>query len=154
SPTGYTEAVLLTPSRFAVNLVTSKVECGNTEVTAWVSDATGHSLAVQWTVNGIPLQTNNLPTNNPPVLTTASFTPALPLGTNFVSVVLTDGISNTASCSATVVVVDTTPPVFQNVRATPDVLWPPNDKLIDVEISADAVDACGSATWKIVGVAS
>jgi len=66
----------------------------------------------------------------------------------------TDSATNTASCSSTITVVDTTPPVISNVSASPDVLWPPNHKMVDVTVHATATDTCGPATWKIISVSS
>jgi len=54
----------------------------------------------------------------------------------------TDYCGNTSSCVQTINVVDTTPPVIQNVTASPNTLWPPNHKMIQVNVSATAVDDC------------
>jgi hypothetical protein len=48
----------------------------------------------------------------------------------------------TRRCDTSVVVDDSTPPVFRILRATPDVLWPPNHKLRTVRFDIDATDAC------------
>jgi len=53
-----------------------------------------------------------------------------------------------------VTVVDTTPPVIGAVSADPNVLWPPNHKMIAVKVHAVVTDTCGPATWKIIGVSS
>src|SRR5690349_18311400 len=83
------------------------VECGDSVTfTADVSDADGDALAAVWSLNGIPLQTNSVATGGPPTTATISFTAGLPLGTNDLAVSVTDG-TNTASCSATIIVVDT-----------------------------------------------
>lgn len=128
-------------------------ECGTaTTLAATVSDSDGDALTVVWSVNGTPIQTNAVAgsTNSSSV----SFTAILPLGTNSVSVSATDSAGNSASCSTTVTVVDTTPPVIHSISASPNVLWPPNHKMITIHVSADVTDTCGPATWKILSVSS
>jgi hypothetical protein len=66
---------------------------------------------------------------------------AYSLGTTVVTFTARDGAGNVASCTTSVTVGDTTPPVV-TVRATPDVLWPPNHKMVPVRFTVFAVDAC------------
>ena len=49
---------------------------------------------------------------------------------------------------------DITPPRISTVLAKPNSLWPPNQKMAPVVISAAATDACGIASEKIVSVTS
>ena len=53
-----------------------------------------------------------------------------------------DGVVTTASYTATLTVVDTTPPVIEQLAAVPDLLWPPNHRLVAVELKVSAWDAC------------
>lgn len=46
------------------------------------------------------------------------------------------------------------PPVIVSASANPDVLWPPNHKMVAVTVSATVIDSCGPTSWKIIGVAS
>jgi CHRD domain-containing protein len=134
---------------------TETVECGTTaEVTIAVSDPEGDALTVTWALNGTPVQTNTLPASAPAVAANISFSALLPLGTNIIDVTVTDTATNTASCSAMVVVVDTTPSVIVSANANPNSLWPPNHKFVDVRISAQVTDTCSSTTWKIIKVKS
>ena len=48
---------------------------------------------------------------------------------------------------------ETTPPVVR-VSASPDVLWPPNHKLVDVMASVDVIDADSDPTINLMGVTS
>jgi len=132
----------------------SIVECGvSTAFTANVLDADGDALVAVWTLNGFALQTNSVDAGGPPTTATISFTAGLPLGTNELAIIVTDG-TNTASCSTTITVVDTTPPVISSVSTTPKGLWPPNHKLLPIIVKAVVTDTCGPATWKIVSVTS
>jgi hypothetical protein len=129
------------------------VECGKlTTLTSQVSDADGDALNVVWSVNGTAIQTNQLAagstTNNTPVNFPAEF----PLGTNHVSVVATDSEGNSATCSTTVTVVDTIPPEIIEVTATPNWIWPPNHKMVNVWVQAQVTDACGPTQWKIISI--
>ncbi len=64
-----------------------------------------------------------------------------PLGTTDVTFTVVDGSGNTASCMMSVTVVDTTPPSL-TVTPTPNVLWPPNHRMVDVTYDVVATDAC------------
>ncbi len=128
-------------------------ECGSlTTATAVVSDPDGDALTVVWSVNGVAIQTNDVPASTNP--TSVSFSAHLSLGTNTLEVKVTDTATNSSTCSTTITVVDTTPPVIESVKATPNVLWPPNHKMITVRVQAHVTDTCGPATWKIIGVTS
>ncbi len=133
----------------------STVECGSpATVTVQAGDADGDALTVIWSVNGTSVQTNAVPAGGPPSSGTASLSMVLPLGTNAVTVVVTDSANNTASCSTLVTVVDTIPPVIQSASASPNVLWPPNHNYVNVTVSAVVTDICGPTSWKIISVAS
>jgi hypothetical protein len=73
-----------------------------------------------------------------------------PLGTNQVMLIVTDNHGASNSCAAMVMVMDTTPPAINDVAATPNVLWPPNGKMVGVTVSYDATDNCGSVTNVLV----
>ena len=119
-----------------------------------VQDPQGLALNVVWLLNGITVQTNDIPAGAAMATNNVTFNAVLPLGTNKVEVVATDSGQNTAFCSTTVIVVDTNPPVIVSVSATPDVLWPPNHELIKVTVKAKVTDPCDATTWKIISVTS
>jgi hypothetical protein len=128
-------------------------ECGTlSTVSATVSDPDGDALTVVWSVNGVAIQTNDVPasTNS----TSVALSAHLSLGTNTLAVTATDTATNSTTCSTTVTVVDTTPPVIGSVSASPHVLWPPNHKLVAIKVQASVTDTCGPATWKITSVTS
>ena len=71
-------------------------------------------------------------------------TPSGPYGLGSTAVTLTGTDSRDAisSCNATVTVTDTTPPSISNVMAVPNLLWPPNHKMVNVAINYNATDNC------------
>jgi hypothetical protein len=143
----------LPPSVTCPGTVTA--ECGTAaEVTVLVADPEGDALTIVWSVNGAVVQTNTVAASSPPVAANLTLTRVLPLGTNVVYLMVTDTATNTASCATLVTVVDTTPPVIVTAAATPNVLWPPDHKLVPISVSADVTDTCGPTTWKITRVRS
>ncbi len=63
-----------------------------------------------------------------------------PLGTTTVQCTATDTHNNTAHGSFTVTVRDTTPPQIVSITASPNSLWPPNHKMVDITVSVIATD--------------
>jgi HYR domain len=80
---------------------------------------------------------------------------AFPLGTTTDTCTVTEQSGFSASCSFTVTVTDTVPPVIASIVASPDTLWPPNHKLVPVSITASATDNCDpSLSCRIVSVSA
>ncbi len=77
-----------------------------------------------------------------------------PLGDTLVTVTATDAAGNSASDTMTVTVIDVTPPELTGLAADPDVLWPPNHKLIPITLTATATDNCAVAGITVLGVTS
>jgi len=76
-----------------------------------------------------------------------------PLGVTVVTFTATDASGNSASCSMSVTVVDTTPPTINSISADPSVLWPPNHKMVEVTVTVDCEDICDPEPFCcIVGV--
>ncbi len=65
---------------------------------------------------------------------------------------VSDDFGGTAACSSAVSVVDTTPPTITAVSASPNVLWPPNHKMVDVTINYSATDICSQPACRISSV--
>jgi hypothetical protein len=89
------------------------------------------------------------------VATTATAKVSLPLGAHTLTLTVDDQQGGTASDTVLITVRDTTPPVVSSLVASPDVLWPPNHKMVSVSLAAvvsDAVDA--NPTSEIVSVTS
>src|SRR6266704_1580269 len=45
-----------------------------------------------------------------------------------------------------------TPPVIASVTTAPSVIWPPNQKMVLVTVSVDAIATCGPPVCKIVAI--
>ena len=75
-----------------------------------------------------------------PVLCTPPSGSTFALGTTTVNCSATDAHDNTSTGSFTVTVVDTTPPDITSVTVSPNTLWPPNNQLVDVTVTATVTD--------------
>lgn len=73
------------------------------------------------------------------VLITAPY--AFPVGTTTVTATATN-TAGTASCNFTVMVSDTEAPVVSGMSASPNELWPPNNKMQDVTVNYSTADNC------------
>jgi probable HAF family extracellular repeat protein len=77
----------------------------------------------------------------------------LPAGSSLIVVTIVDVAGNTNSATVPLKIVDTTAPVFQTLSVTPNVLSPPNNKLVSVTVSAVVNDNCDAApVTKIVSI--
>jgi hypothetical protein len=137
----------------------TNVECAGEDGTfvslnAQVADEDGDALTVIWTANGVALQTNTIAAGSSTNLTGVVFDGMYQLGTNIVSVSVSDGIDSAVTCTTFVVVVDTTPPTIISTSLNKTVLWPPNHKLIPIQVSITATDICGTVTTKIKSISS
>jgi FG-GAP-like repeat/Thrombospondin type 3 repeat/FG-GAP repeat len=63
------------------------------------------------------------------------------LGTTGVIFTATDAAGNKGTCASTVAVQDTAPPSLALV-ATPTVLWPPNHRMVPVQVAGQVSDVC------------
>jgi hypothetical protein len=69
---------------------------------------------------------------------------AFDLGTTALPYIATDEQGLISSCSTNVTVDDTTPPSILSLEAAPNILWPPNHKMVPVTIQVESVDICDS----------
>ena len=122
-----------------------------------VLDTNSYPVQVIWTVDGSPAQTNDIPSAGTGSVTASNltFTAAYADGAHLVLISASNGQAPPVTCSATVTVIDTLPPQILDLSASPDLLWPPNHRLVPVEITVNALDACDPApTARIIQVAS
>ncbi|HKQ63212.1 MAG TPA: HYR domain-containing protein [Candidatus Polarisedimenticolaceae bacterium] len=81
-------------------------------------------------------------TDNCPGVTLVNDAPScFDLGSTTVTFTATDSAGASASCTAIVSVVDTTPPEI-SVTLSRDVLWPPNHKLAEILATVEVTDVC------------
>jgi CSLREA domain-containing protein len=73
----------------------------------------------------------------------------LGLGDHTVTLYVTDSFGAQTSCSSTVHVVDTTPPSISGASASPNTIWPPNGKLVDVLVSYSTADNCSAVNSQL-----
>jgi putative cofactor-binding repeat protein/predicted outer membrane repeat protein len=124
-------------------------------ITVEVSDSQGHSLTVQWFVNNQLAQTDQIPGTQPTTQGSSTYTATFPDGTTNITVSVTDGGAAPVTQSTSVTVGDTTPPTISSVSASPNVLSPPNHKMVAVSVSVSTTDICDpNPTSKIISVAS
>lgn len=97
------------------------------------SDPDGDPLTFEWSLNGSIVGTE--------AQLTAYFLP----GTHLLTLTVRDPHGASAQDEVVITSVDTTPPSISSVTASPEVLTPPNNKLIPVEVAVVATDTCDSA---------
>ena len=74
-------------------------------------------------------------------------------GNTLVTLTVTDGKAS-SQCTGIVTVVDQTPPVITSASANPPVLWPPNQKMVDVTVNYRTTDNCGRPACQISSLTS
>jgi hypothetical protein len=79
-------------------------------LTATVADPDGDALTVVWSVNSIARQTNHVAATHPPRPEWVTFKGPFSVGTNNVSVWVSDGKAVPVACSTSVIVRNSTPP--------------------------------------------
>ena len=102
------------------------------------SDPDGDTLTYEWRDAGGQL-----------VGTQVTAVVSLPLGTHTFTLTVDDGHGGTASDTVTITVRDTTAPSITSIAASPNVLGPPNHKMVPVSLTAavaDLVDAAPACT--------
>lgn len=103
------------------------------------TDPGDDTLTFLWAFSDVP--GSSAPPLDPPNVAKTSFLPNA-LGTYLAMVTVTDDDNASDTDDVVILFEDTTPPVISSVSATPDVLWSPNNKLVPVDVSVLAVDAC------------
>jgi hypothetical protein len=76
------------------------------------------------------------------------------VGTQSVTLTVTDDVGQTASCDAEVSVQDVSPPVITSVMADPAELWPANHRMHPVTVTTKSSDNCAGASCRIIAVSS
>jgi|GEM_PF-3990651 len=95
------------------------------------SDPDGDPLTYTWTWDG------NIATGVSPTI-------LLPVGTTVITLVVNDGFEDSQPDYVTITVTDDTPPGM-NLSVSPQVLWPPNHKMVPVTITVSVSDNSDSS---------
>ncbi|MDP1572086.1 MAG: FG-GAP-like repeat-containing protein [Vicinamibacterales bacterium] len=77
-----------------------------------------------------------------------------PIGTTTVTVTASDAAGNASSASFTVTVQDTTAPAIGDVTPSQATIWPPNHRMVAINVNAVASDVVGVTSLKIISVTS
>jgi hypothetical protein len=120
-----------------------------------VSDFDGDLLNYQWLNGGLLITSGQIksvyggdPVNLPGFAT--SFNTA---GPKVITLQVNDGVNDPVSKSINVNVIDATAPTLAPIP-TKTILWPPNHKMVDVSIQANAIDNSGNQVSLSASVAS
>lgn len=83
-------------------------------------------------------------------------TPSVDLGpgTYDFNLTVSDSLAASGSDSVQVTVLDVAPPEILNASATPNQLWPPNHRMVPVEIGLETLDACRAPVTCQIGSVS
>ena len=136
----------------AMTLECSSADGALAGVTVNVRDADGNALTVVWSVDDVAYQTNFLQSGTTTDPTGVSLLARFGMGAHDLSVSVWDGITAPVTCSTTVTVRDSLPPIIHGITATPNLLSPPNHKLVPVRLRVTASDACGPVSSRIKSV--
>ncbi|MEO5712054.1 MAG: CHRD domain-containing protein [Luteolibacter sp.] len=136
-------------------LADATVECGVlTTYSATVSDYDGDAVSAVWSVNGVPVETDTIAATGTPSNVVVTYKAKLPDGVNLLTLSAKDSDGNETIVDSIITVEDTIAPVITSASTNPKTLWPPNHKMVTVNVKAVVTDACGDTTWKIVSVKS
>lgn len=120
-----------------------------------VSDFDGDTLAFEWLVEDVVLFSGTQPTSycGASVPLPEYEISDLGLGDHTLVLKVDDGVNAPVSSSITVSIIDTTDPLLAPVP-TKTILWPPNHKMVDIIIEANAYDNSGNPLTISASVAS
>jgi hypothetical protein len=130
------------------------VEACVTKLTAVVDDPDGDALSIVWTVDGAAYQTNFILGCHPPHPSNVELTASLPSGEHTIGLLVSDGKAAVVECSTTVTVSNPKPPRIISIKTDPNILWPPNHKLVPVKVSVRTEGGCGPVKCRILSVQS
>lgn len=120
-----------------------------------LADFDGDVVTYQWQENNTTLWTGLLPAiyGGTPVTMQGYAYPCSALGDYVLTLIADDGISIPATASVNIKVVDTTEPSLTPV-ADKTILWPPNHKMVNITIRANARDNSGGPITLAADVSS
>ena len=77
----------------------------------------------------------------------------LQLGPHLLTLQVTDSVGQMSTDQVLVTIADTTPPAI-SVEVSPEVIWPPNHRLVPIHASVVASDICGAVTVVLASLTS
>ncbi len=111
------------------------------------SDPDGDTLTYTWKEGMTTLATTTDPVK--------AATVALGPGTHAITLMVDDGNGGMDSSEVVVTVQDLTPPSIETMTASPNLLWPPNHKMVPVTVAVAASDSCDAVpACQIISVSS
>lgn len=117
-------------------------EDGDTVViqTASISDPEGDIVEYSWSIDGVIVKSGSIdtPDDGSPILLTLEVEMKVTHSSSTLTLTISDGI-NELSDEAFITVIDATPPKMK-ISVTPDILFPPNHKLVEIEVAIDVKD--------------
>jgi hypothetical protein len=114
-------------------------------LTAQVIDTNGFPVTVVWMADGIPVQTNDLPSGGTLTAANVTFTATFGDGEHTIAISASNGQSPPVTCSTAVTVSDTLPPNVSSISVSPNVLWPPNHAMVPITVNVTATDQCDAS---------
>lgn len=78
----------------------------------------------------------------------------LPLGKNTIILTVDDGMGGTDSDVVNITAKDISPPSITSINARPNILWPPNHRMVTVIVDVKTFDNCAEPFSKIISVTS
>jgi hypothetical protein len=142
------------PWNLTADVITFVPDSKKPVITTPLPDLTLEATAPQGAVATFTASATDDKDGTVPVVFTPSSGGFFAVGTTLVVATATDFAGNEATVSFKVTVVDTTPPAIRSVVASPNVLGPPNHQMVPVTLTADAQDAVGVVSTRIVSVSS
>ena len=107
----------------------------------WPADLTLEATSPAGAVATFAASAHDLVSGTVPVALVPPSGSTFPIGSSTVTVTASDAAGNTATGSFTVTVRDTTAPSINSLSATPDTLWPPDHRLVPIQLAAGVTDA-------------
>ncbi|MBI5208056.1 MAG: right-handed parallel beta-helix repeat-containing protein [Candidatus Firestonebacteria bacterium] len=124
----------------------------NINLSGTVSDYDGDILSYRWYDSNTEYRSGSIKTNSggaPVEVPVFTIEGGLPLGIYEIFLEVSDGVNPAVKNKITIVTLDTTAPTL-----TPEsnimILWPPNDKMVDILISANVQDNSGSSILDVI----
>ncbi len=130
-------------------MVTDDCSVAAGDVSVLVSELTGNAMLGTPTTNIVQVDGMTVGVNGSVLVSDLTTSPAIVR----VQVTAMDGCQVQTVEIADAEVIDTTPPTI-DVELDPDVLWPPNHKMVDITANVTVEDNCPVTSFKLVSVMS